>query len=173
MTNSTIAQSTETILNSTDVKIIQDIAEHIDLSWFEWSIKLAAAAIIILCFKEIIFSIYRYLMLRMDKHISIGVIIKFNHGVYGKIKDYNLRTISIETKEGIVKIPLSTWLSTYYTQITQHDINVKDLEQLDAIKEHNKTQDEKLTYLYKEICDLKTDFDSHKNNDSLIVENKS
>lgn len=169
MTNSTIVQSTEKILNGTDdtaIKIIQDIAEHVDLSWFEWSIKLAIAAIIILCFKEIIFSVYRYLMLRMDKHVSIGVIIKFNHGVYGKIKDYNMRTISIETKEGIVKIPLSTWLSTYYTQITQHDVNVKDLDSLDAVREHNKTQDEKLNYLYTQITELKNDFDSHKEDKS-------
>ena len=121
--SNTTQQSAEQILNGVDsgtVDIIREVAQHIDLSWFEWSLKLAIAAIIILCFKEIIFSAYRYLMLRLDKHISIGTIVKFNHGVYGKIKDYNLRTIHVETKDGIVKIPLE-YRKTLCLQITDRE----------------------------------------------------
>lgn len=135
--------------------IIIDIAKNIDISWIEWSVKLAIAAIVFLCFKEIIFSIYRYIILRVDKYICIGTIIKFNHGVYGKIQDYNLRHITIITHDGIVKIPLNVWLSTYYTQVTSHDINVSELIDITKLADTNQKQDEKLQYLYTEMCDVK------------------
>lgn len=108
--------------------ILTNIANKLDLTWFEWSVKLALAAVIILCFKEIIFSFYRYIILRLDKHMAIGTIIRFNHNVYGRVQEYNLRSIKIETKIGIVKIPLETWLSNYYVHVRQYDVNINELE---------------------------------------------
>ena len=137
------------------IGVVAQLAGRIDISWFEWCFKIALVAVGILCFKELVFSIYRYCILRADKFICIGTVIKFNHGVYGKIQSYNFRTIAIITKEGIVRIPLEVWLSTYYTQITLYNVTVDELDDITDIKRINKKQDDKLDYLYNELCDLK------------------
>lgn len=156
--------SDDTILGST---LLTQIAQKLDLSWFEWTVKLALAAIIILCFKEIILSLYRYVILRLDKHFSIGSIIRFNHNVYGRIYDYNIRNIVIETKIGIVKIPLDTWLSTYYIHVNQFDININELDDDDKgpiikelIAEHEQNKKE-LQTISEELLELKKLFKSN------------
>lgn len=145
------------------------IANEIDLSWFEWSIRLGIAAIIFLCFKELVTSVFYYLVLRLDKHIGIGTVVKFGNNVYGKILDYNMRKISIIMQDGIVKIPLSVWLNTYYTQVTVQDIDILNLQSFNEIGPHLTRQDEKLKYLYDELCDLKTII--HSNSDKKDQDN--
>lgn len=153
--------------NPDTLSFIIDIATKLDSAWFDMAFKIALVAVVFLCFREVIFSVYRYLILRMDKYIGIGTVIKFNHGVYGKICGYNLRTIAISTKEGIVRIPLQVWLSTYYTQITIFNVPVSELNDITEIKQINSTQDEKLEYLYTDLVNLK------KKLDETITSNES
>lgn len=168
MSSMTPEQIVATLKDHPDmIGVVAQLAGRIDISWFEWCFKLALVAVGILCFKELIFSIYRYCILRADKFICIGTVIKFNHGVYGKIQSYNFRTIAIITKEGIVRIPLEVWLSTYYTQITLYNVTVEELDDITDIKKANKTQDDKLKYLYDEICELKG---THSNVSPQVVQ---
>lgn len=150
----------EQIVNNSDITAsVLQLAQSIDISWIEISARICIAAIIILIFKEIIFSIYRYICIRMDRYIGIGTIIKFQNQTYGRIEDYDLRTISIRTKDGLVKIPLEVWLNSYYTQISKDSYDINNTTDIDNIKKiihcTNHNQDTKLNYLYNELNELK------------------
>lgn len=152
---------TNILQNSTDTtSAVFNLAQQIDISWIEIVAKLCIAAIIILVLKEIIFSIHRYICIRMDKYIGIGTIVKFENNTYGTIKDYNLRNVSLSTKDGIVKIPLEVWLSTYYVQVSNYNIDVEDFNNLvdnvkNMLKSSEENQEAKLKYLYDELVQLK------------------
>lgn len=150
----------EQIVNNSDITAsVLQLAQNIDISWIEISARICIAAIIILIFKEIIFSIYRYICIRMDRYIGIGTIIKFQNQTYGRIEDYDLRTISIRTKDGLVKIPLEVWLNSYYTQISKDAYDINNTTDIDNIRKMiqctNHNQDTKLNYLYNELNELK------------------
>lgn len=150
----------EQIVNNSDITAsVLQLAQNIDISWIEISARICIAAIIILIFKEIIFSIYRYICIRMDRYIGIGTIIKFQNQTYGRIEDYDLRTISIRTKDGLVKIPLEVWLNSYYTQVSKDTYDINNTTDIDNIRKiiqcTNHNQDTKLNYLYNELNELK------------------
>lgn len=148
------------VSNGSDItSSVLNLAQNIDISWIEISVRICIAAIIILIFKEIIFSIYRYICIRMDRYIGIGTIIKFQNQTYGRIEDYDFRTISIRTKDGLVKIPLEVWLNSYYTQISKDSYDINSTTDIDNVRKmiqsSNKDQDTKLNYLYNELSELK------------------
>lgn len=163
-TNDTANQLSEIVTQVTDgsdlTNIVFKIASGIDISWFEWSLKIGIAAIIVLCFKELIFSIYRYISIRMDRYIGIGTVVKFGNDTYGKILDYNLKNMTLVTKDGLVKIPLEVWLQSYYTQVHKYDVDIKDIDKdVVSIKRQRAAIDNsnnaKMEYLYNELCELK------------------
>lgn len=157
---------------------VLQLAQSIDISWIEISARICIAAIIILIFKEIIFSIYRYICIRMDRYIGIGTIIKFQNQTYGRIEDYDLRTISIRTKDGLVKIPLEVWLNSYYTQISKDSYDINSTADINNVRKMvqttNKDQDAKLNYLYNELSKLKDNVSTNPqfkmNSDELEIQ---
>lgn len=170
----------------TDVgnKLVLDLAQKLDISWVTFAIQLGLAFLLILLFKEIVISIYNYLLIRLDQHIGIGANIKFNHSIDGKIVSYNLRSLSIQTANGIVKIPLGVWLSTYYTHVTPDDsitnnqelikiknINIDQENEIQKLKEINKSHEDKLQWLYNTQINLVDRLNKVDKSENNIVNN--
>lgn len=99
------------------VKTILDIAQKIDFAWFEWAIKVGLVALAFLFFKDGIYNLFRYALIRWDRFVGIGAIVKFDGNYVGRIKEYDFRMIVIETAEGYVRIPLEVWMKTYWVQL--------------------------------------------------------
>ena len=132
-----ITEQVDKITGGGDVtETILHIAEYVDFNWFEWAIKVGIVTVAFLIGKNIVYNIYYYLRLRFDDHIGIGAIVKFNGSVIGRIQACTLTTIIIETVDGYVRIPLSVWNSTYWTQLKTADtIDFKRLKKQKEVVE--------------------------------------
>ncbi len=130
-----IKEQLNEITNSTKItEIIIDIANQIDFNWFEWILKIGIVAVVFLLGKNLVYSFYYYLKLRFDDHVGIGAIIKFNDSeIIGRIKNYTLTYIIIETLDGTVRIPLSVWNTTYWTLLKSNENTY-----IDSFKSKNK-----------------------------------
>lgn len=129
-------------------KIITDIAQQINIYWFEWALKVGIATLIFLLFKDFIYCIFNYIRLRSDKYVGIGTLVKYNN-VIGRIKSYDFKFMVIETTEGFVRIPLEEWLSNHWTVLKQSDFN------LSKTRKENEQIELKIFTLQNEIKELK------------------
>lgn len=103
--------------NEVDSELVLRIAEQIQFEWFELVIKVVIVAVGLLLLRHFVKSLFFYIRLRFDKYVRMGDLVKYNHSIIGRIKTYNLSTIVIETQEGFVRIPLSTWHNNYWTKL--------------------------------------------------------
>ena len=107
------------------VQTILEIANKIDFAWFEWAIKVGLVALAFLFFKDGIYNVFRYAIIRWDKFVGIGAIIKFDNNYIGRIKEYDFKQIVIETSDGYVRIPLEVWMKTYWVQLKGPDSDLR------------------------------------------------
>ena len=139
--------------NKGTTELILSIADKIDFHWFEWCFKVGLVALAFLFFKNIIYQLYYYIIMRFDKFVGVGAVVKFDN-IVGRIKDYGLQYIVIETPTGYVRIPLNVWYKKHWTQLKGVDFN---------IRQARKSKDELELKLYEmddQIKQLKEDVSS-------------
>ncbi|MEA3223333.1 MAG: mechanosensitive ion channel [Thermodesulfobacteriota bacterium] len=89
-------------------KTILELVTKIEPQIFLLLLKLLAVGVIVLMFKGFVESVVAYLQIRLDKRLGLGVRVRVR-GVEGKIIDYNLSWIVIETKEGSIIVSVRRW----------------------------------------------------------------
>lgn len=136
-------------------QLILNIANSIQFSWFEWVFKVALVAIIFLFFKDLVYSVFRYILIRIDKSVGIGTMVEFQ-GKIGRISTYGLKYITLETLTGEFRVPLDLWLSNTWTQI--QDIS----SEFNIQREQNKYLELKLTQIETDFKKLKDQYNNDK-----------
>lgn len=155
--------------NQETTQLILSIADKIDFHWFEWCFKVGLVALAFLFFKNIIYQLYYYIIMRFDKFVGVGALVKYD-GVVGRIKDYDLQNIVIETSDGYIRIPLNIWYKKAWIQLKGID---------HSIRQARKSKDDLEVKVYEigeEIKELKENISVHPNdsdNNSKLGEIKN
>lgn len=70
-------------------------------------------AVVILTLKNVAEHIAGFIMIRLDKYISIGSKVKV-YDVVGEITCVGLFNVTVETEEGFIRVPTKSWRTSKY-----------------------------------------------------------